>query len=137
MIRIAAIDHLVLRTPQPAEMIRFYCEVLGCSLERTLPDDIGLSQLRAGNALIDLVSIDSKLGRAGGPAPAEKGNNLDHFCLQIEPFDESELLDYLSQHGIETGAFDTRYGAQGFGPSLYIRDPDGNTIELKAQTESV
>jgi hypothetical protein len=27
--------------------------------------------------------------------------------------------------------FTTRYGAEGFGPSAYIKDPDGNTIELR------
>lgn len=134
MIEIRAIDHIVIRTAQPAAMIDFYTKVLGCSLERTLPDDVGLSQLRAGNALIDLISVDSNLGHAGGRAPTETGNNMDHFCLQITPFKESELLDYLARHGIDTGSFETRYGAQGFGPSLYIKDPDGNTVELRAQT---
>ena len=46
--------------------------------------------------------------------------------------EESELLDYLSAQGLETGNFEERYGAQGFGQSIYINDPDGNTIELKA-----
>jgi len=133
MIQIRAIDHIVLRTTRLTEMIDFYCGVLGCTLERTLPDDVGLSQLRAGNALIDLVNVDSKLGHAGGPAPAGTGNNMDHFCLQIAPFKRQALLDYLSSHGIEAGSFETRYGAQGYGQSLYIQDPDGNTVELRAQ----
>jgi len=132
MIRISTIDHIVLRTLRVEEMLEFYHRVLGCTVERTLPADVGLSQLRAGDALIDIVAVDSKLGRAGGEAPSQTGNNLDHFCLQIEPFEESELLDYLSSHGIEISDFEQRYGAQGFGPSIYIKDPDGNTIELKA-----
>lgn len=132
MIRIRGIDHIVIRTAQVEEMTEFYCRVLGCTVERTLPAEIGLSQLRAGNALIDIVAVDSKLGRAGGGAPGPTGNNMDHFCLQVEPFQESELLDYLSALGIETGDFEERYGAQGFGPSIYINDPDGNTIELRA-----
>jgi len=135
MIRIRALDHVVLRTAIPTEMVRFYCEVLGCELERSLPDDVGLKQLRAGNALIDIVDTDSKLGRAGGSAPGDQGRNMDHFCLQIDPFDESELLDYLAQNGVSASHFETRYGAQGFGPSLYIKDPDGNTVELKAQVQ--
>lgn len=133
MIQVRAIDHIVLRTSRLSEMICFYCDVLGCTLERTLPADVGLSQLRAGNALIDLVHVDSKLGQAGGPAPTGSGNNMDHFCLRIAPFDEQDLLDFLSSHGIKAGNFETRYGAQGFGPSLYIQDPDGNTVELRAQ----
>ena len=132
MIRIESIDHIVLRTTRVDEMVDFYCRVLGCTLERVLSAEIGLSQLRAGDALIDIVAVSSELGRAGGEAPAPSGNNLDHFCLQIEPFEESELLDYLSAQGLETGNFEERYGAQGFGQSIYINDPDGNTIELKA-----
>jgi glyoxylase I family protein len=132
MIHVKTIDHIVLRTDRVEEMVNFYYRILNCAVERTLPEEVGLSQLRAGDALIDIVAVDSKLGRAGGEAPSPTGNNLDHFCLQIEPFEESELLDYLSSHGIETSDFEQRYGAQGFGPSIYIKDPDGNTIELKA-----
>jgi len=133
MIRIRTIDHIVLRTAQSEKMIKFYCEVLGCTVERTLPDKIGLSQLRAGDTLIDIVTVDSQLGRAGGAPPSPDGNNLDHFCLQIEPIKNEDLLNYLADHGIEPSQFEIRYGAQGFGPSLYIQDPDQNTIELKPQ----
>jgi len=133
MIRIRTIDHIVLRTAQKEKMIGFYCGVLGCTIERVLADDIGLSQLRAGDTLIDIISVDSRLGRAGGAAPSPEGNNLDHFCLQIEPLENDALVKYLADKGIEAGTFETRYGAQGFGPSLYIRDPDQNTIELKAR----
>jgi catechol 2,3-dioxygenase-like lactoylglutathione lyase family enzyme len=132
MIRIKAVDHIVLRTVRVKEMIDFYCDVLGCTLERTLPEEIGLSQLRAGEALIDIVSVDSELGRQGGDPPSATGNNMDHFCLQIDPFAENELLHYLADHSIDHSGFETRYGAQGFGPSVYIKDPDGNTVELRA-----
>ncbi len=132
MIRVKSIDHIVLRTAHPAAMIDFYSRVLACPVERDLHEELGLYQLRAGDALIDIVAVDSELGRPGGGPPTATANNLDHFCLQIEPFDEQELLDWLSDQGIEAGEFETRYGAQGFGPSVYIKDPDGNTIELKA-----
>jgi glyoxylase I family protein len=132
MIRVKSIDHIVLRTAHPAEMIDFYTRVLACPVERKLPEELGLYQLRAGDALIDIVAVDGELGRTGGGPPTATANNLDHFCLQIDPFDEQKLLDWLSEQGIEAGEFETRYGAQGFGPSVYIRDPDGNTIELKA-----
>ena len=132
MINPVALDHLVLRTDRYRELIEFYCDVLGCSVERTLSESFGLTQLRAGSALIDIVDVDGELGKPGGPPPGETGNNLDHFCLQIEPFEEQALQAYLKDCGVEVGDFEERYGAQGMGRSLYIRDPAGNTVELRA-----
>jgi len=131
MIRIRAIDHIVLRSENIAALRAFYCEVLSCVVERELAPEIGLVQLRAGNSLIDLVEVNSKLGRMGGPAPASSGHNLDHFCLEIDPLDERQLLEWLRNQGIDASDFERRYGANGFGRSIYIRDPDGNTVELK------
>jgi len=134
MIRVRKIDHLVLRSNQVAAMVRFYREVLGCEVERTLPPELGLTQLRAGDALIDIVAVDSELGRAGGGPPVGSGNNVDHFCLELEQVSEGQLRDWLVSHGVDCGSFQTRYGASGFGPSIYIRDPDGNTVELRPVT---
>ncbi len=131
MIRIRGIDHVVLRTADPDRLVAFYRDVLACPLERALPADVGLIQLRAGNALIDIVPVDSELGRMGGDAPGEGGRNLDHLCLAIDPIEHGDLQDWLRQHGIEAGPFEKRYGATGFGPSLYIRDPDDNVVELR------
>ncbi len=91
MIRPLAIDHIVLRTDLYAELINFYVDVLGCSIERETTQEFGLTQLRAGNALIDIVDVRGKLGKKGGSAPTEMGNNVDHFCIQVEPIKESEL----------------------------------------------
>ena len=129
------LDHLVLRTERLQEMIRFYENVLGCKVERTI-DRLGLHQLRAGASLIDLVDTDGELGRKGGPAPGDDGLNLDHFCLRVEPFDEAGIRAHLAHHGIETSASGQRYGAEGNGPSLYLQDPDGNTVELKGPPEA-
>ena len=131
MIRVRSIDHIVLRTARPEAMVQFYEKVLGCPVERTLPPETGLIQLRAGDALIDIVPVDSELGRVGGGPPTATENNLDHFCLQLEPLDRKDLCRWLESHGIECGEFQTRYGATGFGPSIYISDPDGNTVELR------
>jgi hypothetical protein len=60
------------------------------------------------------------------------GNNLDHFCLQIAPFEESALQAYLRGCGVEVGEFEDRYGASGMGRSIYLKDPAGNTVELRA-----
>jgi glyoxylase I family protein len=131
MIRVRKIDHIVLRSANVPGMIRFYRDVLGCTVERELSPRTGLTQLRAGDALIDLVAVDSELGRAGGGPPTATENSMDHFCLELEAVSEDELRAWLAAHGIDCGAFESRYGAAGFGPSVYIRDPDGNTLELR------
>ena len=129
-IRIRAIDHLVLRVVDLDAMLRFYCGALGCSVERR-SDEIGLVQLRAGASLIDLVPVSGKLGQAGGAAPGAEGHNLDHFCVRVEPWDEAAIRAHLAAHGIAPGPTERRYGAEGMGPSIYLRDPEGNVVELK------
>ncbi len=119
---IKGLDHVVLRVADLERAIRFYCEVLGCREERRV-ESIPLVQLRAGAALIDLV--------LAGETPEVSRGNMDHFCLRIAPFDEADLRVHLTAHGVEVGEVARRYGAEGDGPSLYIQDPDGNTVELK------
>ena len=133
MLEVAGIDHIVLRTTKLKDMLEFYCNVLGCTVERETTIETGLTQLRAGSALIDLVTVDSDLGRMGGGAPTEFENNLDHFCLQLKPISEIEIEKHLSEHGINEGSFHDGYGAQGVGKSIYIKDPEGNTVELRSQ----
>lgn len=128
--RVAGIDHIVLRVVDLNRQLGFYRDVLGCTVEREQPE-LGLTQLRAGAALIDLVTVDGRLGRAGGAAPGAQGRNLDHFALAIAPFDETALRDHLARHGVILGESAPRYGAGGFGPSVYILDPEGNGVELK------
>lgn len=134
MLKIRLIDHVVMRTTRLDDMLQFYVEVLGCSLEKR-QDDLGLVQLRAGDSLIDLVTVDSELGKLGGGPPVQDGRNVDHFCLQLEAGDQQQLLDYLQSRNIETGEFAERYGAEGYGPSIYINDPEGNVVELKLPPE--
>lgn len=132
---ITGLDHLVLRVTDLEAMLWFYCDALGCTVEKR-NDALGLVQLRAGAALIDLVPVDGELGRRGGAAPGAEGRNLDHFCLAVEPFDEAALRAELAPFGIAPGELRTRYGAQGSGPSLYLTDPMGNTVELKGPPDA-
>jgi len=129
-IRIREIDHIVLRVTDLDAMLRFYADVLGCVVERR-QDAIGLVQLRAGRSMLDLVPVDGKLGAMGGAPPGREGRNLDHFCFRVEPFDETAIRATLAAHGIEAGPTAPRFGAEGEGPSIYITDPEGNTVELK------
>ncbi|WP_458762332.1 VOC family protein [Cupriavidus basilensis] len=130
MFRILGIDHLVLRTGNVTALMRFYVDVLGCSVER-VQAEFGLIQLRAGGGLIDLVALDGPLGRAGGAGPGREGRNLDHFCLRLDPFDADAIGAHLRAHGVEPGPVEMRFGAEGKGPSIYVHDPDGNMVELE------
>lgn len=130
MFKLKHIDHLVLRVMNLQAMLDFYTNVIGCSIEK-VQDEIGLYQLRAGNSLIDFIPVDGPLGKAGGAAPGREGRNLDHFCLRIEPFDGDQIIEYLCGKGIHPGKVESRYGADGDGPSVYVTDPEGNVLELK------
>ena len=128
VIQILGLDHVVLRVKDVQRMTRFYCEVLGCRVER-VREDLGLTQLRAGHSLIDFIAVGGQ--PAAGVARAGEGRNMDHLCLRIEPFDQAALIGHLLGHGVVPGETKRRYGADGYGPSIYISDPEGNTIELK------
>ena len=126
--QLVGLDHVVLRSADPDRLVRFYIDVLGCREERRIDADIRLVQLRAGGSLIDILAID------GLPPGA---HNLDHFCLRVNEFDPAVIRATLSAAGCVPEAPARRYGADGFGPSIYFRDPDGNLVELKGPPESV
>ena len=127
-IRIAAIDHVVLRVGNLERAIEFYEKVLNCHVERRL-EQPKLVQLRAGASLIDLVPA----GVSPQAAPDKAGRNMDHFAMRVVGFDATALKAHLHRHGVDPGEVRERYGAEGYGPSLYISDPDGNTVELKGE----
>jgi len=124
------IDHVVLRIRDLDASLHFYCDVLGCTVDKR-QEAIGLIQVRAGSSLIDLVPLDGMLGKRGGAAPGAEGRNLDHFAIQVTPFEEDKIRAHLAAHKIAIVESGQRYGAEGTGPSIYILDPDGNTVELK------
>lgn len=124
------LDHVVLRVRDLEQSLAFYQGVLGCSIEK-VQARIGLTQLRAGRALIDLITLDGVLGSKGGAGPGPEGRNMDHFALGVTPFDEAAIRAHLAAHGIEVIDSGPRYGAEGEGPSVYVQDPDGNVVELK------
>ena len=129
--KLAALDHVVLRVPDMGVALAFYRDVLGAQVERTL-ERIGMVQLRAGASIIDLVDLSGDWLKAAGAKPfTADAVNVDHICIRIEPFDEAAIEDYLRRRGVAIGEKGIRYGAQGDGPSIYIRDPFGTTVELK------
>ena len=122
-LRVAELDHVVLKCRDQARMVDFYTRILGLREERRI-EAMGLIQLRAGASMVDLVPATTPR--------VESGVNVDHFCLGIEAADMQAAAHYLRDNGVEVaGEPAARYGARGMGVSIYIRDPEGNVVELK------
>jgi glyoxylase I family protein len=128
---LATLDHVVLRVPDMERALAFYSDVLGASVERRV-ETFGLVQLRAGESIIDLVDVGASWLRAEGAKPFTPDvRNVDHICMRVDPFDEAAIERHLGANGIEIIERGQRYGAEGNGPSVYVRDPFGTVIELK------
>jgi len=134
MLNIRDIDHVVLRVKDLEAMQRFYCEVLGASYVAYRPE-FGMTHLRVGRSMIDLVAVDGPLGKPGGAAPGREARNMDHLCLRVEPFDQDAIVAHLRTHGVAVGDIRNRFGAEGNGVSIYLTDPEGNTVELKGPSD--
>lgn len=117
------IDHVVLRVRDLAAMVRFYERALGFREERRI-ERLGLVQMRAGASMLDLVRADRV-----------DGQNMDHLCFRVQPFDRDAIVTRLAPYAISVGETVERYGAEGNGPSVYFHDPEGNQIELKGPAE--
>jgi len=120
------IDHVVIRVTDRDRTLHFYTQVLGMTIERVI-EDMNMYQVRCGRNLIDICVLPQ------GKQLVERGERgLDHFCLNIRG-DLDAIISYLKEHQveIEMGPIEL-YGATGYGTSIYILDPDGYRIELKA-----
>ena len=133
-IPIRAIDHVVLRVRDIEAMARFYCDVLGADFV-AYRAEFGMTHLRVGSGMIDLVAVDGPLGRKGGAAPGVEARNLDHLCLRVEPFDQAAIVAHLEARGVKVGEIHERFGAEGTGVSIYLADPEGNAVELKGPSD--
>lgn len=134
-IKITKLDHVVLRVADLEKSIHFYRDVLGCP-EARINEKTGLHQYQAGGSMIDIVPLDSELGRRKGYGPPDAGRNVDHFALTVSEFDEDALVAWLKSHGVEPVHSGRRFGAEGYGPSIYMKDPDGNMVEIKGPSEA-
>jgi len=128
-LKVAELDHVVLRCRDQVKMLEFYTQILGLSEERRL-DQIGLIQLRAGASMLDLVpAVEPRI---------ESARNVDHFCLGVEASDLDQVIHYLRECSVEVMDQPAmRYGARGMGRSIYVRDPEGNVVELKQMPQGI
>lgn len=133
-IKVTKLDHVVLRVADLDKSIHFYRDVLGFP-EARINKKSGLHQYQAGGSMVDIVPMDSDMGRRDGYGPPEAGRNVDHFAFTVSEFDEEALVAYLQSHGVEPTRSGRRFGAEGYGPSIYMKDPDGNTVEIKGPSE--
>ena len=129
-IQIRNIDHLVLRVRDIDAMRAFYCDVLGAEHIGYRPK-FAMSHLRVGECMLDLVEAKKR----GLAAPEAGRLNLDHFCFRVEPFDQEAIVAHLKRHNVPLGPIRERYGAEGNGVSIYLTDPEGNTVELKGPSD--
>ena len=118
------IDHIVLRTGDADRLVGFYRDIIGLPIERQT--DSGLTQLRAGNCLLDIVPVDDR---------DQPGRNVEHFCFRVDPYDEGEIRSRLEAAGAAIVKAGSGYGAEGRGPNIYFRDPDNNIVELKGPSD--
>jgi len=121
MVRVRGLDHVVLRVADVERSLTWYCDELGCAPER-------VDEWRAGKIFFPSVRVDATTVIDLLQAPRADAN-VDHVCLVIEPEDLQALKD-SGRFDVVDGP-DTRWGAQGNGTSLYVRDPDGNVVELR------
>ena len=120
------IDHLVLRTGDAARMTEFYRDVVGLKIERQTKS--GLTQLRAGQCLLDIVGVSDR---------DQPGRNLEHFCFRVDPYDEETIRARLEAAGAPIVKAGQGYGAEGRGPNIYFKDPDGNVVEFKGPSDGI
>ncbi len=130
---ISRLDHIVLRTYQLDALLGFY-ELFGATIERDLREKMGMLQLRLGDSMMDIVDVEGVVGKMGDPGagPSVDGRNLDHFAVSVDPYDETKILAFCEAHNVDAQALPMPLlGADGYGPAIYAKDPDGNRIELK------
>jgi catechol 2,3-dioxygenase-like lactoylglutathione lyase family enzyme len=119
--QVIGFDHLVLKVADVERALGFYCGLLGL-------ESVRVEEWRAGTVPFPSVRVtaDTIIDLLAGP----RGDaNVDHICLVVKPLDWQEVIGAGSLEVAEGPAI--RYGARGDGQSVYVRDPDGNVVELR------
>jgi len=121
-VNVRELDHIVLNVADVERSLTWYTERLGLVPER-------VDEWRTGQAPFPSVRIDESC-IIDLFAVERSGENVNHLCLVVEPGDVDAIaaddrFDVIDGPG-------RRWGARGDGYSIYVRDPDGNTVELRS-----
>ena len=119
--KLLGLDHLLLHVRGLAEAERFYCGVLGCSVQHRMPQHAML-ELSAGVVLVDTADPNG----AWAVEDAAAGRNVDHFAILTDGFDEQPMREWLAANAVPIE--EVRDEEEEF--SFYVRDPSGNLVEL-------
>ena len=114
-------DHVVLVSADPEPLVDWYATRLGLEVLR-------LDEWREGKVLFVSLRVSPSF-LIDVMRGDRSGVNVDHLALTVEGVD----LDELAASGdldVEMGPADL-FGAQGVGRGLYVKDPDGNRVELR------
>lgn len=122
--RVIAFDHLVLTVDDVERSLAFYCGPLGL-------DPVRVAEWRAGTAPFPSVRVSPTtiIDLVPRSPDTPRGTNVDHLCLVVEPLDWQQVID-AGQFTVLDGP-GPRFGARGTAQSVYVADPDGNTVELR------
>jgi catechol 2,3-dioxygenase-like lactoylglutathione lyase family enzyme len=129
-IKIVEIDHIVIRCKDVERQLKFYVDILGLEPYR-------LEEFRAGKVMFPSVRVHDGMIIDLFPRPNEEPvgdgpRNLDHYCLTIAPTDLNKVAAALEEQGVTVeGEPKNRSGARGDGCSMYVRDFEGNRVELR------
>ena len=130
LVKITEMDHIVLRTRDVEESLRFYTEVLGLQAERV--EQWRAGEVRFPSARINADTIIDFFASEEMPNGRDDVRNQDHFCMVIDETDMDALKARFEDAGIDIQAGPgKRWGSHGDGISLYIYDPDDNVVELR------
>ena len=122
MVKVIGLDHVVLLSSDVERALRWWMDELGLAgdrVERWRAGEVPFPSVRVDDGtIIDLFE--------GSPV----GRNVDHLCVVVDPTTDLDALAASGTFEVERGPVEV-YGARGVGRSIYVRDPDGNVVELR------
>lgn len=126
--KIANLDHFVLTVKDLKKSVAFYHEVIGLPIIADQTND-DFASLKCGHSLLRMRKLSNDVG-------AIVANNLAtgdfDFCLESSQTIAEVIAGFKTKKvAIELGPV-TKHGVNGKMTSVYVRDPDGNLVEISS-----